>query len=250
MPSIFIFLIVLIVYPPSRNYLFPPVPQSMVDSRTGAIKKPKAGLLGSKDTLTGAQERHKGEAAEQEAHNFITGLGAIAFSSATGEQSADIQPGEDGDGGSAATSEAVPNPAAFAMSTADASQAHGSKRHLRKHDKTKQPMETMMWTKVRPVMHGLSEVTDTWERVGNCLNPVPPFHANRPRMRIASLLVPAVAMSLMLTPAMFTRGTYALVGFIFFSDPLQKRGIALLNQYYPQWPELLELRRTIFKVSP
>jgi hypothetical protein len=25
-------------------------------------------------------------------------------------------------------------------------------------------METAMWTKMRPVMHGLADVTDTWER--------------------------------------------------------------------------------------
>jgi hypothetical protein len=34
----------------------------------------------------------------------------------------------------------------------------------KEHDKTKVPMETAMWTKMRPVMHGLADVTDTWER--------------------------------------------------------------------------------------
>ena len=32
------------------------------------------------------------------------------------------------------------------------------------HDKTKQPMEQAMWTKMRPIMHVIGDIADGWER--------------------------------------------------------------------------------------
>jgi hypothetical protein len=64
-PLFIITLITLIVYPPSRGFLFPPAPIALVDSKTGGVQKPKAGVLGSYESATGAPENHKGEAVEQ-----------------------------------------------------------------------------------------------------------------------------------------------------------------------------------------
>lgn len=58
-------LITLILYPKSRGILFPPAPISLVDSKSGGVQKPKAGVLGSHESATGAPENHKGEAVEQ-----------------------------------------------------------------------------------------------------------------------------------------------------------------------------------------
>jgi hypothetical protein len=46
-PIIIAFLMVLIVYPPARDYCFPPAPIALIDSKTGGIKTPAAGVLGS-----------------------------------------------------------------------------------------------------------------------------------------------------------------------------------------------------------
>lgn len=44
------FLICLMVYPPSRHYLFPPAPLSMMSAKSGGLQKPPAGnTVGSKD---------------------------------------------------------------------------------------------------------------------------------------------------------------------------------------------------------
>jgi hypothetical protein len=83
MPLVFITLIALITYPPCRPVLFPPAPIALV-SGTGGVQKPKAGVLGSHDSATGAPENHKGEAVEQEASNFVNGIASVALSSATG----------------------------------------------------------------------------------------------------------------------------------------------------------------------
>lgn len=76
-------LLALIVYPPSRTFLFPPAPVALVNTSTGGIQKPRAGVLGSHDSATGAPENHKGEAVEKEANNFVTGIASVAVSSAT-----------------------------------------------------------------------------------------------------------------------------------------------------------------------
>ena len=85
-PTFFTMLVVLIVYPPSRPILFPPAPIALVNSKTGGVQKPKAGVLGSHDSLTGAPEKHQGEAVEQEASNFVSGIASVAISSAAGKR--------------------------------------------------------------------------------------------------------------------------------------------------------------------
>ena len=82
-PLIIVTLVALIAYPPSRDLLFPPAPIAIVDTDTGGVQKPKAGVLGS-DSVTGAPENHKGEAVEQEATNFVNGVASVAVASATG----------------------------------------------------------------------------------------------------------------------------------------------------------------------
>ena len=173
MPTFLTTLIVLIVYPPSRPLLFPPVPIALVDSSTGGAQSPKAGVLGSHDSATGAPEKHKGEAVEQEASNFVTGIGSIALSSATGKHDRGEQPDD-------TLSKSVPDPTqlASAGATAKASTGGGMPASgeiaqktasdetavAAQHDKTKQPMEEAMWAKMRPAMHVIGDIADGWER--------------------------------------------------------------------------------------
>lgn len=77
MPTVSAFLMVLILYPPARDYCFPPAPPSLIDPNTGGVKKPAAGVLASDDSMTGAPEKHKGEAVEQEAHSFVNSLSTV-----------------------------------------------------------------------------------------------------------------------------------------------------------------------------
>ena len=147
----------MIVYPPSRPFLFPPAPLALVDSKTGGVQTPYAGVLGSHDSATGAPEKHKGEAVEQEAHNFVSGIGSIALSSAVGKH-------EPGDPNSDPINESVPDPTNMASDAAAAKQSAQGANPTAKHDKTKQPMEQAMWTKMRPIMHVVGEIADTWER--------------------------------------------------------------------------------------
>lgn len=134
------------------------MPISLVSASSGGIQKPKAGVLGSHDSATGAPENHKGEAVEQEASNFVNSVAAIALSSATGKHPQNDPPDE------SPVQDAAPDPTSIAVSAANARGKVSGESDSARHDKTKVPMETAMWTKMRPAMHGIADVSDTWER--------------------------------------------------------------------------------------
>lgn len=123
MPLISLFLVVLIAYPPSRDICFPPAPLALVDGHTGGVQKPKAGVLGSHDSATGAPENHKGEAVEAEASNFVNGIAHVALSSASGKHPQNEPSSEEGDPG-----DRVPDPTSVALSASSARVAAGGNK--------------------------------------------------------------------------------------------------------------------------
>ncbi len=130
-------------------------------------------MLGSHDSATGAPEKHQGEAVEQEASNFVTGIGSIALSSATGKNDHSEKPDD-------SLSKSVPDPTRLASAGASAKASTGGGMPASgeidqknasdetavaaHHDKTKQPMEEAMWSKMRPAMHVVGDIADGWER--------------------------------------------------------------------------------------
>ncbi|KAI9883449.1 MAG: hypothetical protein M1823_004783 [Watsoniomyces obsoletus] len=268
LPSlIFATLFALIVYPPSRPILFPPAPIALVDSKTGGIQKPRAGMLGSHDSMTGAPERHKGEAVEMEAHNFVSGFASIGIGAATGKHPTNKAQEEGG-----IVDKSVPDPTSIEPRTVDTKHGTAGGKVASKHDKTKQPMEVAVWEKARPVMRGLADVADNWERMSkyddpplfhpllhahlltfdfitSALSPTKPFKETA-RMRIGALLIPAIIGSYFIDDVMLVKSATFLTGFIFFGDPILKRGLDLLNYYVPNWPELLDPRNTILLGVP
>lgn len=77
LPTLVAFVMVLILSPHSRDVCFPPAPLALVDASTGGVQKPAAGVLASTDSVTGAPERYKGEAVEQEAHSFVNSIATV-----------------------------------------------------------------------------------------------------------------------------------------------------------------------------
>jgi hypothetical protein len=246
MPMLIVLIIVLITVPESRSVLFPPAPLALIDPKTGGVQKPKAGVLGSHDSVTGAPEKHKGEAVEQEASNLVSGIASVAISSAAGRHD---QASPDEQGGSKTLDKGVPDPTKIASSVADASGSASGNDPAAHHDKTKQPMEAAVWAQVRPIMHALGEICDMWERLGNALSPTPPF-SRKNRVQLAAVFVPVLLIAL-ITPAQWVmKGSTFLGGFAFFSDPLLQRGIKLLNEKIPDWPKYLEIRNTLLRGVP
>lgn len=241
-PVSIIFLIVLITVPQSRDMLFPPAPMALVNSKTGGVQKPKAGVLGSHDSATGAPEKHQGEAVEQEASNLVSGIASVAIASASGRH-------DQGDPEEAKGESTLPDPTKMAVVAADSKDSASGGQPIATHDKTKQPMEDAIWTKMRPAMHVVGDIADAWERIANALSPTPPF-PHTAQYQLAAILGPLLLMSLFVKPAHVVHGTTFVTGLIFFSDPLVQRGIAILNEKIPDWPKYLQLRNTILKGVP
>ncbi|KAK4156013.1 hypothetical protein C8A00DRAFT_41479 [Chaetomidium leptoderma] len=239
--------VALIGFPKTRQVLFPPAPVALVDSSTGGIKKPAAGILGSHDSATGAPENHKGEAVEQEASSFVSGIASVVVSSAAGKH----PPGDSDSDGNAAT-DVAPDPTALAAGVADArDKASNSGRSGTTHDKTKVPMETVIWAKMRPVMEIIGTIADTWERFANALSPIPLFPSEVYRLRLVGILLPLLfGFSLFVTPYILIKSLSFFVGFVFFGDPILTRGIAWLNRTIPNWQKLLQPRNTLLKGVP
>lgn len=245
LPTILSFVIVLILYPSSRNYCFPPVPMSLIDGKTGAFKKPAAGVLGSDDSLTGAPEKHQGEAVEQEASNFVNGFTSIALSSASGKHPQG-NPHDDQD----SAVESAPDPTKLVSVAADANSKTGGANPSSHHDKTKEPMSAAMWSKTRPVMHGIADISDGWERFANALSPTAPFPKQKPRLILASCLAPLLLISMLTSSYAFMKANGFFVGVGFFADPIIWRALSYLNREFPNWQKLLEIRNTVLKGVP
>ena len=79
----------------------------------------------------------------------------------------------------------------------------------------------------------------------SALSPTSPFPQEAPRLRLAGILIPIVAVTLFTSAAMFMKATYAVVGFGFFGDPLIWRGLDLLNRKVPNWQKYLELEKYV-----
>ncbi len=60
----------------------------------------------------------------------------------------------------------IPDPTDMTTSAVDAKVSAAGGKTGHEHDKTKKPIEEAMWAGVRPLMHVLGDIADTWERFG------------------------------------------------------------------------------------
>jgi hypothetical protein len=166
-------LIAVVSSPKARDILFPPAPLALVDISTGALKEPASKQLGTSNTLTGAPEKHDGEAVQQEAANFADNIRHLVTRS-VGMHNEHDEGGDPLEG-------KVPAPIRKGIRKVQAEgQAAG---HVDKpQDPVQQPMEDMMWEKVKPekldpvlkmVPHVLGELADNYERFAKYVFPFP-----------------------------------------------------------------------------
>lgn len=163
----------LILYPPSRGWVFPPAPIARVDPKTGGVRIPDTGVLGSDDSVTGAPERMKGEASECEADNLMAGVGSVVVASVVGQN-------DQGTPDDAPMEDAVPDAMDVTVKASDALAAAQGKVPEESHDKTREPMREKVLGGANMGMRALGDVVDTWERFAKY---VLPLLTLRPRRR-------------------------------------------------------------------
>ncbi|KAI5364004.1 hypothetical protein Slin15195_G096590 [Septoria linicola] len=217
-------LLILLVSPTSRRFLFPPAPLSLVDSASGGLAKPMSGVLGSDDSITGAPEHMKGQAVESEASNFVNALSGIGTNIMTGRDLAG-EPNAPGRG-SSTLMQADPSDVSLMIASAK-DRAEGVEAPS--HDKSKTPMESMMWSKTGPAMHALTVTCDIVEKSANALNRQSPFRPKLHRYRLASAVVPFAATSLFVTGELVWQAVTLIVGVFMFCRPITIK----LQERYP-----------------
>ncbi|KAH8204192.1 hypothetical protein TruAng_001612 [Truncatella angustata] len=242
--ALLIFFVVLAVLPSTRKLFFPPAPLALVDYKTGGPAQPKAGTLGSVGTTTGAPENLRGEALENEASNFVTGIGAIAANVMAG---GDPHGQPDSEGSGLMDKLPEPNQVATMIATAK-DKAEGVKDPS--GDKSKAPMEETMWAQMKPLMHLLCLLNDTWERCGHMLNPVYPLSQGKNRLRAISMLLPLLVISWFFTAHFIYRLTALLFGIGVFGDPILSRAFEWFKRREPEWKYTYHMANTFFKGIP
>ncbi|KAJ3998810.1 hypothetical protein F5050DRAFT_1555952, partial [Lentinula boryana] len=259
-PTFLALLLTLVVFPSSRPIIFPPAPLAAIDTSTGGVKKPPAGHLGSKDSMTGAEEKFRGEAVEKEADHFVTGLSTIAVSVAVGKEGEGAGPTspDDATNASEETVDAkVPN-IADVSGAVDAQRAASIGDKTSKDESVKQaaaPVQQTMWDNVGIVMSALTTVMDVWEMTGNALASSPPFKSLPMRARIASPVAILLFVSLVIPEYWVYKGSTLGGGVAFFGQPIfdklaQKHILKYLDQLVPHWRQYLDIRNTILLGVP
>ncbi|ETN44905.1 uncharacterized protein HMPREF1541_09780 [Cyphellophora europaea CBS 101466] len=219
---------------------------SLVDWRTGGLSKPAAGVLGSLDSATGAPETFRGEAIEKEAESFATALAGIAVSVWTAQdedtkpsnQLSDPQPKD--------SLPRLQEPTTLMSIAMD--KAYGVNDPS--HDKTREPMQTALWSGVLPFLRFLYIVSDTWERLANALDPTPPFPSLDHKLRLAALLVLLALGTTFVSLDSVARILSFALGVGLFARPPLTWAISSLEQRCPGWSNLMSPEHHIFRGIP
>ncbi|KAJ6188173.1 hypothetical protein N7519_003081 [Penicillium mononematosum] len=232
-PTISGLVVALIMVPPVRQLLFPGLVKTDDSNGIG----PTEGEVQSEDSLTGAPENHKGEAAEQEAKNLVDSFATVAMESAAAKYGQTVP-------------EDAPDRPALIESLEAAEATAGTPTGDSPEDKTKKPMKKKVSHATDNVMRILSDITDIYEKFANILSPTPPFFLVTSRLRLASIFT----LVSVIVPFTSSYWIIKLVGFAlglgFFGDPIFTYTLDLLNAKVPNWKDHLDLQKTLLAGVP
>ncbi|KAJ5151662.1 hypothetical protein N7492_009957 [Penicillium capsulatum] len=214
----------MVMCPPIRCVLFPPHPVALQPESQASSAEPQ-----SHDSLTGAPEAHKGEAAEQEAKNLVDSFATVAMETAAGKYCQAVA--ED-------VTEKTSIPDTLRLTENGEAQPEDPP-----DDKTKKPMKHKVSQGTDQAMRIISDITDIYEKFANLLSPTPPFFLVTPRLRLAGIL------SIMMAVLPFTSSYWIIksvgftLGLAFFGDPIFAWTMHLLNTKFPAWQEQMDLQK-------
>ncbi|OAA80404.1 hypothetical protein LEL_03890 [Akanthomyces lecanii RCEF 1005] len=240
-PTLFLFIIVMVIFPASRPLCFPHIPPSIVDAKTGGVQKAPAGVMASETSVTGAPETHKGEAVEQEAHSFITSFSKLIMSITSDKDQDKGAPEDDPSPGIAKLSGKIAN--AKSKTDKDGQESN--------NDKTEEPMKHAIEDfNPQPLLDTLFAFIDVWECLGNVLNPVPLFPGDRSRLLLAACIAVPTLITFYFSRDVMIESMELLLGFIMFGKPVIRRSCDFLDREFPSWRNGCKLRNTVLKGVP
>ncbi|KAL5042996.1 hypothetical protein BDW71DRAFT_132185 [Aspergillus fruticulosus] len=207
-------LLTMIFCPSFRSSLFPPIPESEMQTQTQS-----SAAMEASTPHVHAPPVNEGEA-EDEAADLVNGIATSIQQDAIG-----IAPDID-----------VLEPEIVVTSdTAGADE-------LGKAKKTSPAISI--------TLRVISDITDLCERLSNLLSPSPPFSLIGPRLQLAAILVLIFMASLLVSSHMIVKTSSLAVGLGFFGDPALSRAMDFLNTNVPNWKTYLDLEKTLLKGVP
>ncbi|KAL4977135.1 hypothetical protein BDW66DRAFT_150447 [Aspergillus desertorum] len=90
----------------------------------------------------------------------------------------------------------------------------------------------------------ISDITDLCERFSNLLSPSPPFSLIGPRLELAVILVVIFLASLSASSRMIVKTFSLVIGLGFFGDPVLSRAMNFLNTKVPNWKTYLDIEKS------
>ncbi len=146
-------LIVLIMFPPIRPFLFPAPPaQRPADDPTSSASANEQ--QESQDSLSGVPENHKGETAEQEAKVLLDSFATMAVEGAAGKFGYPL----DEETAESSTALIAAPPADITPETPEAAAEKSAE------EQTKKPMKKKVSQGMDQAMRVVSDITDIYER--------------------------------------------------------------------------------------
>ncbi|KAJ5256735.1 hypothetical protein N7478_012839 [Penicillium angulare] len=234
LPVTFGVLVALIMVGPFRTLMFPAYERK---PRVSKRDKDSTGQPESMDSLTGAPESHKGEAAEREAKNLIDGIATVAMESAAAKYGQTVVE---------ETSERplITNAIEVTDDTTEAPAEDAPE------DKTKKPMKEKVSHGTDQFMRALSDITDTYERFANLIAPTPPFSLISPRLRLAGIFSLVSIAAPLISSYWIIKAVGFLIGFGFFGDPVIKYMLQTMDKKIPDWRSHMDIQKTLLADVP
>jgi hypothetical protein len=127
----------------------------------------------------------------------------------------------------------------------------GEQSEKRNHDRTKERVSrTVNSFHTRSALHRFPEFIDTYERLGNALSPTSPFPIHRPRLIMATCLLPLLTISYFGSWNGVMKILELFAGAVFFGKPIIERGVSIIDYRYPDWRRHTEMQNSILKGVP
>ncbi|BGO90559.1 hypothetical protein NBRC10512_005278 [Rhodotorula toruloides] len=271
LPAFFVLLATLIAYPPSRKYLFPPIPPppGQPPSATDPTNQ-----RGDESMIAGVghpiEHRSRAEQVEQQAWEFTNlvqrfGARVVVGGKAGGKQgNAEVGmkqhvSSEDEDEESELDEEEQElHRVAEEEGLGVAADKERREKNLSDKERRKQKAkeakikrDAAIGNAAKQAQDILGNIADLAEVFANALAPPKPYPPYKAREKLAYQVLAPIALVFAVVPAkVWSMAASFGFGIAFFGQPLLIRAFELLQEKVPDWQEKIDLRNTLFSGVP
>ncbi|CED85520.1 Protein of unknown function DUF3292 [Phaffia rhodozyma] len=276
-PLILLLLMTLVLYPPSRAYLFPPLPPPSGQPLSATDPTNRRGDESLVDVSHPQKHRSKHEQIEQQSLEFTKSIEKLGIRVLLGSKHKPSQAQMDqaekmkkegnaegdmyGIGDEDGENENDSNKSGQVQNGKGNGESERNRvlkaggtlkeSNQKEGEKAKGERDAQIGLAAKAFQDALGDFADVMEMFTIALSPLKVYPPNHARFKIAFLILfPALIITAVVPSRIFAHaGSFAL-GFGFFGQPLVKRGISTFVSLVPDWKEELDLRNSILSGVP